>query len=407
MIKELYTVRSKQMSINIVNTKIDSIRKKDITKIGYRVYENGYIGIAGGIGDVDMEELEAQAIHNLELKIPYEEQITARKCEDVDYREGELDELKFIEDAETLLKMLQEKYPKYIFTNKINAEEKYVSLNNSLETNLSFRDRVIDIMLVVRELDSVNIMDTAVELATRTLDIEQVMKEVETVLGCYSTVVDLPEVEKMPVIIHQRGHLEGKFGQELSGEGMGEGSSLFKDFIGQQKFHPDFTMGECATANNYGMPFFDAEGTVREGYTYNFIENGVIVAPYTDKKTARKYGYALTGNSIGNYDDMPRLGVTGSYIKPTGKTLKELLNGDIAIMVVMAEGGDCTPEGNFATPVQHAMLTDGEKMLGRLPLINISSSIYDMFGKDYRGCTEDKPLSNMHYVVADMKVSLA
>ena len=53
-------------------------------------------------------------------------------------------------------------------------------------------------------------------------------------------------------------------------------------------------------------------------------------------------------------------------------------------------GGDFTPDGNFATPVQLSYLTDGEKLLGRLPKFVIKSSVYDIFGKDFIGMSKDK-----------------
>ena len=68
MIKEKYINRVKEISLNVVQTEVESVRKKDILKTGLRVYDKGYIGIAGGLGRVDEEELERRAIDNLSLK---------------------------------------------------------------------------------------------------------------------------------------------------------------------------------------------------------------------------------------------------------------------------------------------------------------------------------------------------
>ena len=44
--KRKYIKKLEEISINIVQSNIESIRKKNITKTGFRVYENGFIGIA-------------------------------------------------------------------------------------------------------------------------------------------------------------------------------------------------------------------------------------------------------------------------------------------------------------------------------------------------------------------------
>lgn len=405
MIKELYTVTTKQVSLNIVNTKLESVRKKNITKVGYRVYENGYIGIAGGIGNVDMAKLEKEAISNLELNVPYNEEISKECTHHRDRRELEFDEVDFIKQTEVLLSTLRERYPNFIFSNKINMEETYISLNNDKELDLSDRDLTIQVVLVVREATSVSIMDTGIMYVSREWNMDEMMKEVEKVIGCYRTLIELPTEGKMPVIIDKT-TIETKLIEELNGESVGRGSSLFKDFMGQQKFNKDFTYGQNIMDEAYHVPFFDAEGKMNDGYSYNLIEEGKIVTPYTDKKVARTYGYKHTGSSMCAYDGVPTLAMPATYIKDTGKTLKEILDGELGILVVMASGGDYTPEGNFGYPVQHAILTDGEKMLGRLPLINIASNLYDMFGKDYRGCTKDVVVCNQKAIVIDMQVTL-
>lgn len=404
MIKELLTMTEKQVSLSIVDGTIESVRNKNITKVGYRVYDNGYIGVAGGIGDVDVAELEKEAISNLELKVPYEEEVSSNNTMHIDRREMTFDAVKLIEDVEKTLEKIKAKYPTFSFSNKINMTETYVSLNNSSELDLSNRDLTVEVALVVREEKSISIMDTGVFYGGRQYDEAKILEEADRILGCYYNEVELPQVETMPVII-QKENVETKLIQELNGESVGRGSSLFKDFIGEQKFSELFTYGQVIDEESYHTPFFDAEGVVNPEFTCNFIENGKIIGPYADKKTSRTFGYPLTGSSQSSYDGVPTLSVATTKVQSTGKTLKELLNGDLGVLVVMASGGDYTPEGQFGYPVQHAILTDGEKMIGRLPLLNISSNLYEMFGKDYRGCSSDKVILSGRVVVMDMKVT--
>jgi PmbA protein len=49
---------------------------------------------------------------------------------------------------------------------------------------------------------------------------------------------------------------------------------------------------------------------------------------------------------------------------------------------------------------------DGEKLIGRLPELQISSTVFDMFGENYVGCSTDSfsRLGDARYVVAVMDV---
>ena len=51
MVKELYQIKVNEVTLNVTNSEIDSVRKKNLTKSGCRVYDNGCIGIAGTLGE--------------------------------------------------------------------------------------------------------------------------------------------------------------------------------------------------------------------------------------------------------------------------------------------------------------------------------------------------------------------
>jgi hypothetical protein len=81
---------------------------------------------------------------------------------------------------------------------------------------------------------------------------------------------------------------------------------------------------------------------------------------------------------------MGHLRVAGS-----GKTIRELIGDEKAIYLVMASGGDTTPDGDFATPVQVAFLYEKGKLVGRLPALNVSGNLFDIYGKNFVGQAED------------------
>jgi len=160
-------------------------------------------------------------------------------------------------------------------------------------------------------------------------------------------------------------------------------------------------------ADDVPGPFFDTEGTVNLGYRFDLIRDGVLRSPMTDKKHAARYDLPLTGSAGGEYDSVPTLGLTPIQIAPTGQTIAELVGGRPAVLVWIAMGGDFTPDGQFGTPVQLAFLYDGEKMVGRLPGLNLSSHLYKMLGEDLIGVSTDSltPLTKMNLIGMRMQVS--
>ena len=143
-------------------------------------------------------------------------------------------------------------------------------------------------------------------------------------------------------------------------------------------------------SDDYIFDEIDVEGTITTDDVSDLIKNGVIIRPYSDKRTSMMYGYENTGCGSGVYDSVPSLGAPDVRVVAGNKTIKQLLNGQKGLLVILAGGGDVTPDGKYASPVQLAYLTDGEKLLGRVPEFTIKASIYDIFGKDFIGMSSDK-----------------
>lgn len=91
-------------------------------------------------------------------------------------------------------------------------------------------------------------------------------------------------------------------------------------------------------------------------------------------------------------------------VKSGDKTLSEILNGKEAIYTVIMSGGDCTNEGDFASPVQMSYLFKDGKIVGRLPELSVYGNIYEMFGEDYLGQTADRCYFGEHAIVLNMNI---
>lgn len=406
MIKEKYIKNLKEISINIVQSNIKSVRKKDITKTGFRVYDNGFIGIAGAVGKIDEVELEKRGIENLKLEIPYPYEPSTNLVKKVDYRKEIFSHEEFVKEVETLLQILRDEFPNFIFSNSIYIQEFETKLINDKGLDLTHIDRVVAVGLVIKEKDSVNVFDAFSTFVDREYSREKILNNTREILAAYKNKVELPAKGKLPVVFMGDDGLPlMKIADELNGYKVGTGASLFKDFIGEKKFSHKFTLYQSAEEEELsGVEFFDAEGVVNTDFRYTLIENGKIITPYTDKKTASQFNLPLTGSASAEYDKVPSLVPRNITVKSSDKTLKELLNGGLGVVVLIASGGDFTQEGVFGTPVQLAFLTDGEKLIGRLPELTVSGELYSMFGDDFIGKSRDKGLLGQKTIAFNLDV---
>jgi PmbA protein len=402
MIKELYKEVINEISLNVTGTKIDAIRKKNLTKCGCRVYENGYVGIAGCYGE-PTEATWNQARINLASQTPYPYEPEKNKERVRDLRKFELSEEVYIHDMEKLLRILEVEYPQFLLSSKMSLTETIVTLTNDVGLHYVNLDKTIDAGLIIKHKDSVNVFDSFIMYISREYDFDDMLNEARSNLDGYLISSSLPK-DRMPIILSQE-EILGKFNESLNGETIGTGISLFTDKMNTNVFHEDFTLYQDRSANRYHVPFFDMEGTVSEDDQVALIDHGTIKYAFTDKKNAGLFSLPLTGAAGGQYDDIPSLSSPSLNVAYSNKTLKELLGGELAILAKITAGGDYTNSGDFATPVQDAYLTDGEKILGRLPELSVSGNLYEMFGKDFIGCSSDTPFMTSHSLVIRMGIS--
>jgi predicted Zn-dependent protease len=122
------------------------------------------------------------------------------------------------------------------------------------------------------------------------------------------------------------------------------------------------------------------------------IEMGKLAGRLHSTVTAAEPAEKVTGNALATgFEFKPIVRMTCTFIE-AGTHSKEQLISEIkeGILVTIASGGDFTADGNYASPVQVAYLTDGENLLGRLPELTISGSVFDFFGKNFIGLAADK-----------------
>lgn len=411
MIKEKFQTRTEQTAINIVQTQIESIRKKDILKTGIRIYDSEKIGVAGALGKYDEEELSKRAKKALDLNIEYKAKPTENIKEENIVETDILDEKDFLSIVNDLLLSLKKEQPDFLFSHKALMTRTDIKIKNDVGLDLHSDVSNLDISLLIKHKDSSNIMDAFVGYQGLGYDKKEYIRMTNDICEGFKNDIKDFKNGKYPVIflVEDYTYLL-KFFKDLNGLSFGSGGSLLSNKLGESLFNEEFSLILSRNIEDgfYGS-FFDFEGTIMNDYRYNLIDKGILKAPYSDKKIAKKFNLPIAGSASGDYDSVPNIGAPHLFPERSNKSLLELTGGRNAIFLLMANGGDFTSEGKFSTPVQLGFLFDGKNFVGKLPQLTVSSSLFDMFGRDFIGVSRDSITSlNNHSnaIVFDMNVEL-
>ena len=394
-------ILKKETAIKVRNTKIEAVRSKHILSKGVRVYDAGFIGISGCIGDTPDEALMAQAKENLSVQIEYPFEIEKNKRDHRDYAKEKITPEALYAYTEAVLKTLRSEYPEFDFSETAMVREMTYTMKNSEGLDLAYSDCVFELGLILKDKKSANLFDGFLMNFGRTLDLEAFWKANHPLLKAYSTPAALPEEEKLPVIFLGHHAFSGFLNRCLNGESYGTGSSLFSGKLGETLFNTRLNVSQYANSEKTLEPFYDAEGVTLNGDAYPLIESGVFKNVFTDKKMANKYGLAHTGAATGAYDGMPTLGAAHLHFKTDRDNLNAALGDKPAILVMISSGGDFTPDGDYAAPVQVSFLYDGENLVGKLPEFSIRSNLFKALGEDYVGTFD-----NTYFYVGDLDSQL-
>ena len=403
MEKEFIKETQHSVTLNVAAGKIDSFRELERTTGTVRVYENGLIGVAGCLGEPDEDALTEKAKEALAFGIPYpwmpDEPLVLE-----DLHEEEIIPVpQFIPVMQDLLDRLGELCPKFALSNKIRMEYNRSEYRNSAGRRLVSSGRVLSIELLAQNRGSGNLFDTFLVWFGDSFDAEKVLKCFKKQYDAFYTPADL-EPGRYPVVSDASDMIQS-FAKNFVGDLYAAGASLLSGKLGEKVFSEKLTVrDDMNPATAHSVCFFDAEGCTALDFRPSLVENGVLTGLLTTKKTAGQYGISNLGTASSAYDGVPQIGFHRIWLDPTVKSLKELVPGK-SVYVVVASGGDTTPDGHFATPVQMAYLMEDGELIGRLPDLNISGSFFDMLGKDFIGCVHNDPQENsiLSAVVMDVE----
>ncbi len=405
MEKEFLKETQHTITLNVTAGQIDSYRELEKTTGTVRVYENGCIGVTGCLGEPDEKALTAQAMEALTFGIPYPCNLEGA-TEITELNDVEIIPVpELIPTMKSFLKRLGEQCPKMAFSNKIRLMKCRTEYRNSLGRHLLSSGGYLSIELLAQNRGSGNLFDMLFGWQGEHFDQEIILAQFKQQYDAFYTPADI-KPGRWPVVAMPQ-DLFGTTLQHFVGDLYAAGASLLSGRLGEKVFSGKLTL--CDDMNpdtSFETCFFDAEGCVAKDYRPVLVENGVLKSLLTTKKTASQYGLPNTGTANAPYDGVPSIGFHGCFLAKTAETLKELVPGK-AVLLMIASGGDTTPEGHFATPVQLAFLLEEGKLVGRLPEISIGGNFFDMLGKDYIGTVYDWPFKKVQLVavMADVNKS--
>ena len=404
MDKEYIIETQQSVTLNVTAGRIDSFREIEKTTGTVRVYDNGCIGVAGCLGQPDEEELTKKASDALAFWIPYPRKLEgALEIEEI-HDEEIIPIPDFIPVMQSFLDRVGELCPRFALSNKISLTHNRTEYRNSLGRHLISDCRNLSIELIAQNRGSGNLFDTGLFWAGSRFDEDKVLAEFKREYDAFYTPADL-EPGRYPVVIGAEVLLY-PYLRHFVGDLYAAGASLMSGKLGEKLFCDKLTVRMDMNPETDHGCFFDAEGCVAPDYRPALIENGVLKGLLTTKKTADAYGLPNLGTASAAYDGVPDIGVRSIYPDKTASSLKELVPGK-SILVLVASGGDATPDGHFASPVQMAYLMEDGELAGRLPDLSISGDFFDLLGKDYIGTVHDVPFEGTILSAFEMNVEKA
>lgn len=410
MKREKIVERIRMSTISVVDTAVEAIRSNDEVRTGLRLHAGDHIGVAGALGRCDLAALEKQASDALALQIPYpfalerERRRHEQLCSDLTGLEQGLAELERVLDELRL-------YKDFSFSGNAKLIKDVNEHSNDLGLELRSDISLFAVSLLFKEANSGSILDGFVGHVGLHWDGAAFLHNARETLEAYRNRVELPANETLPVVKVASGcGMDSPFGffmNSLNARSFATGASALAKHHRERVFNRAFTLWQSRRPETMFTPFFDAEGVVNHGDRIALIDAGQVVAPYADKKSAADFGLPPTGAASAAYDGLPSLACPSFEALPAAQTMADLLDGRPAVFVSISQGGDFTPDGQYAAPVQLAFLFDGKRLIGRLPQLQISSTVFDMFGDDFIGVGSDTwpGGSKEHLLAINMRVA--
>lgn len=386
MEKQTYIRKTVERTLTYTAGKLASLRIKDGVQTTVRAYDNGYIGVAGKSGDVDISELEEKAVKALDGKTPYVAPEKIKESKKIDTGKEIIKKSELMREGEKLIRGLSEDNPDFIISGKTVICDRTISLSGG-DKKYECTGSDVSAYFVLKERNSASIMDEIYEVSGDAFETEKIRADVKTLADAYKKAADMFEEGDITVITDPS--VCQYLVKDFVAQSYVGGSSLLAGKLGKKVFSDKFTMYcDQDPHSSAGAVFFDGEGVINEDYKAYFVKDGVMKNLLTTRQSAAKYKVGNCGTAAAPFAALPAEGMSGLRIAATRDSVSDILKGEKAVFVSMTSGGDMTATGDVALPVQTAYVYENGRLAGRLPEFTISVNVFDMLGKDFLGASD-------------------
>ncbi len=412
MVREIVHAVQRSDKLGVVDSQLSSVRSQVEHETAVRIYDGGRIGVASAVGAVSLDALTQRARDALVFEIPYAPEPAGPRSLAAGH-DGQRRSLEaLVAFAEAILGTLRVEFPGFVFSQGIEQSRVEWQIDSDRGLDLSYGRDTTEVMLVVKEKGSPNIIDTAITLSSGALDETSVLAHCREHLSAFRTRLGAPPAGRQRVIFaglegHRGGNLLQLFRSDLLARPYSRGASVFAGKLGERLFDPRVTVVDSRDSAALRVCPFDMEGEVRAAPDLPLISEGVLRNVVAARRDAERFGLPATGSAVGELGNIPSTGTGRLRLRPTTDRLVDLLDGEAGVMVWFVAGGDVTRAGDLALPGQVLLRVEPDgRISGRYDGGTLTGNLYALFGDDLIGVTTARidPSSEEPWVGAWMTV---
>ena len=407
---DILTIKSREKTLEIAGSRIASVRHKDITRKGARVFGDGAIRSASFVGNISDEQLISTASQAAGSAVPYDYDLPGEKSFSWEGEGNTADHFdRLSSETQSALERLRRSHGNFIYNGKSSARHITAAISSSYGINHKITFDLITCSVLYKHNKSGNILDGYFQaVGIGESELADAIDRHTPFLEAYENKVELSSGRRTVIIPEAQNLILNKLCESLRIDRYEQGSALFSGCKGEKLFNDGFSIYDVTFAPEVGIVDpFDGEGIVRDNHRLPLIEKGVFKNVICDLRNGKRFNTSSTGNGSRNFDSGVVLAYNDLVIGHGPRSYADLCKeyGE-CIYCAVASGGDTADDGSFSCPINLAFLIRDGKVVGRLPQLTIKANIKDLFGKDFLATSSDglRKLSANPYFFGSMEV---
>lgn len=419
---EVYLENSRNLTINVLNSDIETIEEASTQGVGFRVFTEGKMGFShcNDLNDSSLEESIAKAISFAKLTTYDENNVLTD--------DRTITPVAELYDPEISSETLDNKINKALELEKLamrdpritkssgagyaeGESEIFISNSNGLIKSCKASGCYLGVYVVAEKGDQKN---TGGEFCSRVFFSDLLPPEEIAAVASRKALELLDPVmiktQKAAVIFDPEvaESLLGGVITAVNGERILQGASFLKDSLNRQIASPLLTMTDDGTMQKQlqSAPF-DGEGVPT---TRNVIvENGILKCFLYDTKVAKRAGMKSTGNAVRRgFSSLPEIGVHKIFLSPGKHTRNEIVaetKRGLLVLDVTGYGIDAV-NGNFSGGASGFWIENGE-IIHPVKGITIAGNAFEILNNlDMAGTDIDinRSFASPTFRIAEMQI---